>query len=184
MAYNPQLHSLSAKPYGPSQGVPTDARSYFYDEALFVYRPYKDVPEVLTYLNTDEYRTGQFPIFVSSGSLQADGTFTGGTITEYWFKDGVGDSDLVVKSFPSTPLPADVDAEVQGSGSTTDRVVAGQATFTYSAFIGQRVRLLRNYTLQGTRSTAPTYYTFDTASGTFTVSPLPELSETFQIQAY
>lgn len=97
MAYNPNLHVPTNKPVGIGQAIPTDGRSYYYDEALFKYRPYQSEAEVLAYLNTAASRTGQFSIFINDGTLESDGTFTGGTITEYWFKDGTDDADLIVK---------------------------------------------------------------------------------------
>jgi hypothetical protein len=98
MAYNPQDGSLSAKPYSPSQGVPTDGRSYYFDAVLYKWRPYQSTAEVLTYLDTPAKRSGQFPVFVCSGTLGTDGTFTGGTVTEYWFKDGINNEHLVAKT--------------------------------------------------------------------------------------
>lgn len=99
MAFNPTLHSLTGKAMGFSQATPTDARSYFFDATNFVYRPYQDVAEVLSYLNLSKYRFGNFSIYVNvGGTLNGDGTFTGGTISEYSFKDGTADLDLVLSS--------------------------------------------------------------------------------------
>jgi hypothetical protein len=185
MAYNPQDGSLSAKPYAPSQGVPTDSRSYYYDSLIYKWRPYQSTAEVLSYLDTPAKRTGNFPIFIHSGTLNtATGVFTGGSITEYWFKDGVNNADLVVKQSELTPLPDDVDTVVQASGSAIGGVVSGTNTFVFSAFAGKKVRLYRNYQLQGIRTTDPAYYSFTAATGSFTVSPAPVTGESFQIQAY
>lgn len=94
--YNPVNFTLSNKSYGPAQAVPTDARSFFYDSANFVMRPYKDTIEVLTYLNIAKWRGGNYLIYVHSGGvLNANGTFTGGTVAAWWFKDGVADVNLV-----------------------------------------------------------------------------------------
>ena len=84
MAYNPSLHTVTNKPIGIAQPVPTDARSYFYDEGAFSYRPYASIAEVLSYLDTAGKRNGRFPIFITEGSkMQA-----------YWFKNGTADTDI------------------------------------------------------------------------------------------
>lgn len=95
--YDPSQHTVSNKAYGVAQAAPTDGRSYYLDMTLFKYRPYAGTAEVLSYLNTDAKRTGHFPIYVSTGTLESDGTFTGGEVKEYWFKDGTADANLVVK---------------------------------------------------------------------------------------
>lgn len=114
MAFSPSLHSLTGKSMGMSQATPTDARSYFFDETNFVYRPYQDEAEVLSYLNLAKYRTGNFYIFINDGgTLNGDGTFTGGTISTWTFKDGVTDPDLVEVTFGSTPSTfSDVEARI------------------------------------------------------------------------
>jgi hypothetical protein len=97
--YNPAAHTVTNKALGVAQAVPTDARSFFYDASLFIYRPYQSTSEVLTYLNLSKFRVGNFSIFINvGGTLQSGGTFVGGSITEYWFKDGTTNSDLVVKT--------------------------------------------------------------------------------------
>lgn len=96
MAFSPSLHSLTGKAMGMSQATPTDARSYFFDEVNFVYRPYQDTAEVLTYLNLSKYRAGNFYIFINDGgTLNGDGTFTGGTISTWTFRDGTANINLV-----------------------------------------------------------------------------------------
>lgn len=99
MAYNPNLHTPTNKSLGIGQAIPTDARSYYYDETLHKYRPFQDAVEVLSYLNSDASRTGQFSIYINDGTLDTGtGEFTGGTIHEYWFKNGVTDGDLIEKT--------------------------------------------------------------------------------------
>jgi hypothetical protein len=83
MAYNPSLHTATNKPIG-LVNKPVDARTYYFDAATYTYRPYTDVTEVLTYLNSAVDRVGHFSIIVDT--------------VEYWFKDGVADADLIVKS--------------------------------------------------------------------------------------
>jgi len=99
MAYTPTQHTVTNKSLGIAQAVPTDARSYYYQADIFKYRTYQDESEVLAYLNTDASRTGQFSIYINDGTLDTTtGVFTGGTLTEWWFKDGVTDADLVEKT--------------------------------------------------------------------------------------
>lgn len=92
--FNPSLHTATNKPIGLTN-KPVDARTYYYDTTTFSYRPYTNTAEVLAYLvGTD--RTGHFPIIIGTD--------------EYWFKDGIADSDLVLKSageaIPAFAIPA------------------------------------------------------------------------------
>lgn len=115
MPYNPLLHTLIAKPLATSQGGPTDARSYYFDEVLEVYRPYVSTNEVLEYLVVEDDRTGNFPIWINStGVLEADGTITGGEEVQWMFLAGTGPANLVefgaggVKQFATAgdfPMP-------------------------------------------------------------------------------
>lgn len=99
MAYSPAAHSLTGKAMGFSQATSTDARSLFYDAGNFKQRPYVSTAEVLAELVLPKNRFGNFPIFINStGILNPDGTITGGVLEEWWFKDGVADGDLVLKT--------------------------------------------------------------------------------------
>lgn len=94
--YNPVNGTLSNKPYAPAQAVPTDMRSFYYDSSIFTFRAYQDTIEVLSYLNLAKWRGGNYLIYVNEdGVLNPDGTFTGGTVEAWWFKDGVADVNLV-----------------------------------------------------------------------------------------
>ena len=96
--YNPTTGTVSNKPYAPSQNIPTDSRSMFFDGVNFLWRPYQSPTEVLTYLSnaTPKYRGGNFIIIVDSGgTLNSNGTYTGGVNTFYMFKDGLADINLV-----------------------------------------------------------------------------------------
>jgi hypothetical protein len=120
MSYTPSIHSITSKPLAPNGAFPTDARSYFYDVTTFTYRPYANTAEVLAYLNLPQFRKGNFIIFVT----------VGGSVAEYWFKDGVADSDLVVHAGGATT--ADIPVNIPGgskrvgdtipSGSTTQQI--------------------------------------------------------------
>lgn len=96
--YSATQGTVSNKPYAPAQAVPTDSRSYYYDGTNFLWRPYQSTTEVLSYLNLTKYRVGHFTIFVNpTGTLNLDGSFTGGNIVEYWFKNGTANGNLVPK---------------------------------------------------------------------------------------
>lgn len=104
MAYNASQHTTTNKPLGIGSGASTDARSQFYEENFFLYRDYRNLQEVYLYLDTPSKREGKFPIFVNSGGNYDTftGKITGGTTVEYWFKDGVENSNLVLKSSSGT----------------------------------------------------------------------------------
>lgn len=85
--YNPSIHTATNKPIGLTN-KPVDARTYFYSTVTFSYRPYANTAEVLSYLVGDN-RVGQFSIIIGTD--------------EYWFKEGVTDSDLVLKTKPVIP---------------------------------------------------------------------------------
>lgn len=98
MPYDPQIHIPIDKPLGVAQAIPSDARSYFYDAGLLKYRPYQSVAEVNAYLTIAKFRNGHFSIFINStGVLELDGSFTGGTIDEYWYRNGILNGDLIPK---------------------------------------------------------------------------------------
>lgn len=122
MPYNPSLHTTSNKPYG-IQGLPIDARSYFYDESLYSYRVYNNNAEVLSYLNIPDMRRGHFSIFIKDNL---------GVIYEWWFKDGVADIHLVKKmgssGVGSTPVTF-----IEKTLTTEEEVILEWDTF----FIGK-----------------------------------------------
>lgn len=105
MPYLASNGTLSNKPYSPTTGIPTDGRSYLYDGTNFLWRPYASEAEVVTELNSSIKRTGHFPIYINiGGTLGGDGHFTGGFLTEWWFRDGVADENLILKETPETPV--------------------------------------------------------------------------------
>lgn len=102
MPYNPQKHIPINKPVSPDQAIPTDGRSMFYDETLNKYRPYQSKQEVIDYLIVAKTREGRFSIFINTtGVLQPNGNFLGGTVDIYWFRDGFTLADLVLM-FPAS----------------------------------------------------------------------------------
>lgn len=70
-----------------AQPLPTDARSWYYDEPSFSYRPYASKAEVLSYLDTVNKRKGGFPIYITEGSK----------IQAYWFKNAWSSVDDLVR---------------------------------------------------------------------------------------
>ena len=121
--YIPPEHTVSNKSYGMAQAGPTDARTYFFDANNFVYRPYQSTAEVLTYLGLPKYRTGQFDIVVNTGgTLNPDGTLTGGTNAIWYFKNGQADGDLVLKGSAAQRFG------VEDNAATADR------SFTWGTF--------------------------------------------------
>ena len=100
--YVPTTGTVSNKPYAPSQNIPTDSRSMLFDGVNFLWRPYQSPTEVLTYLSnaTPKYRGGNFIIIVDSGgTLNSNGTYTGGTNTFWMFRDGLADANLIKLNF-------------------------------------------------------------------------------------
>ena len=109
MSYKPTIHTGINKPYGMSQGGPTDARSYFYTESTFLYRPYNGTSEALGYLDQTRYREGNFSLFIKDPDTDE--------VEEWWFKDGTANEDLVKKENGAPPatvtpgLQAVIDAD-------------------------------------------------------------------------
>lgn len=104
--YNPSLHTATNKPIGIT-GTPTDARSYYYNTATFAYRPYASTDEVIGYLIGND-RKGQFSVIIGT--------------SEYWFKDGINDGDLVFKSAPA--VWGDISGDITDQADLTARVNA------------------------------------------------------------
>lgn len=109
--YNPGEHTTSNKSYGVAS-VPIDARSYYTDLTLFIMRPYQSLVEALGYLDTAPKRTGHFSVFIHTGTLEPDGSFSGGELLEYWFKAGTADADLVNKLAPDPFTTVDTYADM------------------------------------------------------------------------
>jgi hypothetical protein len=104
--YNAQNGTLSNKSYAPAQGVSTDLRSRYFDPALFLQRDYQSTAEVVACLVGTNIRMGGYSIFINvGGTLNPDGTFTGGTSTEYWFVTPYADGNLVAKATNTYSLP-------------------------------------------------------------------------------
>lgn len=127
--YIPSQATPINKPLGPAQAIPADSRSMFYDGTNFLWRPYQSTAEVLSYLNTATSRSGRFPIYVNvGGTLNGNGTFTGGVIYEYWFRNGTADGDLALK-FPLALTSAQI-LVGNASGIATGVSLTGDATIS------------------------------------------------------
>lgn len=109
---SPTDFTISAKPLAILKSE-IDWRSYFLDKtkAPPLRRPYASVAEALDHLNSSnpivvkQLRTGNFPVYIHSGSLQGDGSFQGGEVNEYWFRNGIADYDLVRKTNTGASIP-------------------------------------------------------------------------------
>lgn len=95
--------ALAKALYKTGSGI--DARSQMLDTSTTpnLSRDYTSPQEVLDYLFNSNasiqalLRTGGFAILINSGGSLLNGVISGGTRNEYWFRDGVADSNLVLK---------------------------------------------------------------------------------------
>lgn len=127
---------------GFSQATPTDARSYFFDTVNFVYRPYQDTAEVLAYLTLAKYRAGNFYLFINDGgTLNPDGTFTGGTISTWTFQDGTADGDLVEVTFDGSSDPAytDITGQTDWDGTPSYMELTADTDLTITGSLNNMV---------------------------------------------
>lgn len=93
--YQPSLDGVVVNsPIAPAQAIPTDARSLYHDRTNFLFRAYQSTSEALAWLS-GTYRSGKFPIYISTGTLQSNGSFLGGQTYIWWFRNGIADSNLV-----------------------------------------------------------------------------------------
>jgi len=142
--YNPSLHTVTNKALGVAQANPTDARTFYYDATLFKYRPYQSTAEVLTYLNLQKYRVGNFPVIINlSGTLQPDGSYTDSTVSEYWFEGCVADTCLKIKSSGGGGGGGTVTDITIGWGTTAlpDPIVTSGFIGVDSGLVASRVRV-------------------------------------------
>lgn len=98
--YNQALFTTIQKSLSITKPYPIDSRTFYYDDVKFAARPYQSTAEVLTYLNSAALRGGNFVVVINTGGIinATTGTLSGGTNAEWWFKDGVADSNLVRRS--------------------------------------------------------------------------------------
>jgi hypothetical protein len=139
--YNSLDGNTATKPYSPSQAIPTDGRSYYYDSANFVWRPFKNIAEALAYFPISKNRVGVYDIIINTGGTYNAGIITGGVNDIYTFKNGIADSNLVFKSLHAQQIPGlylvynaltgKVDADTQNLMTIgSAQIVSGDKYFT------------------------------------------------------
>lgn len=107
MAFNPSKHIPLSKSLA-TINFPIVAQSYYYDEALFVYRPYISEVEVTDYIGV-EFRKGSYDIVINFGGTLVSGVVTGGENKLYWFdndgtlkpKGGSGSTNIGSFDYPA-----------------------------------------------------------------------------------
>jgi len=136
--YQPTLHTGINKPYGLGLGLPTDARSFYYDPSPnFRYRPYTSPAEAIGYLPV-QYREGKFTVFVQS--------VPGAQTKEYWWRDGTADLQLIEKGSTityATDLEMEVPETTSGGQITEDvppKVTSRAKVFHYWWWIKRQVQ--------------------------------------------
>lgn len=96
--YNPSNQLPISKSFGSTGKFPIIGKYEYYtngDGGVYSYRPYVDITEIGTYITSEFRRKGDTFLVNFGGTLSGDGgSISGGTNTEYWYKD-----DLV------TPVP-------------------------------------------------------------------------------
>lgn len=111
MAYNPADHIPLSKPLGAGR-FPIDGKFKFYTNGaggVYEYRPFQSIAEVLGYFPLgSDFRKGNFEILVNTGGILSGdgGSIAGGSNDVYWWKDGVADSDLVLKNTGAVSTPS------------------------------------------------------------------------------
>lgn len=95
--YKPSDGTPINKPISPSLGIP-QGQGFYYDSASYKWSDFVSTAEMLAfYPATNKSRSYHFAIYASIGGTRTNGIVTGGTFSEYWFKNGQADSNLVVK---------------------------------------------------------------------------------------
>lgn len=78
----------------------------------------------------------------------------------------------------STTAPSPYQFTVAASGTF---IIDGQSSITITAFIGYNIIFVRGGITQSTVSTEPSYYSWNRATGAFSISPMAYTNELFQI---
>lgn len=91
MAYNPSQHLPISKAFGSTGKFPLPGKYEFYTNGaggVYSYRPYQNVAEIGTNIPAEFRRKGDTFLVNFGGTLSLDGgSITGGSNTEYWYKD-------------------------------------------------------------------------------------------------
>src|SRR5882672_5205003 len=94
--YQPTKHISLNDALFPANQTPANGRTMYYDTTLFKYRDFRDTTEVRLNRTTNVSRFGHEFISVhQGGTLNSDGSFTGGISTLWWYRNGLLNSDLV-----------------------------------------------------------------------------------------
>jgi len=128
MPYNPTDHSAQNIPLG-AYDKPLDGKFMFYDKVYFKYRPFISNNEVLNYFIGDN-RKGNFDILINTGGTLTEGVVIGGSNSVWWFKDGIADSNLNIKSSGGGDLTN------YYTITQTDNLLDAKASLTGADFIG------------------------------------------------
>lgn len=117
--YQPNKHIVINDAIFPAQNVPFNGRLMYYDTSLFKYRDFKDTQEVRLNRPTSQSRFGHEFISVhQGGTLNSDGSFTGGITTLWWYRNGVADNNLVKIYVDSVNITREVDTMYRKTDST------------------------------------------------------------------
>lgn len=128
---SPGLHTILNKPalISSTSGGPLDAVSQYYDATNFIYRDYQSIAEARTYLTATKWRVSNHLVFIHvGGTLNSNGTYTGGTTRFYLWANGTADGNLV-------PL-SDFIAEGNYVTMTGDQSVNGSKTWNSTQYYG------------------------------------------------
>lgn len=78
-------------------------------------------------------------------------------------------------------VPPDKEIVITASGGDINN---GDNTKIFSDLINRRIRFYRNYKKEGTTNLGASYYGWDSATGTLSVTPSASTDEVFQIECY
>lgn len=94
--YDPQRAGIPSNKGAGVLGKPVDARSWIVDDN-FTERNFNTTAEAIAYFDTSVSRQGKFSVYITADSVTK----------EYWWRDGVADSDLILKlsGGDDVPLP-------------------------------------------------------------------------------
>src|SRR6185312_1027136 len=107
--YSPSKHIPINDAIFPAQKAPINGRKMYYDTTLFLYRAFNGKAEALTNLSTQIARFGfELVVVHEGGTLNGDGSFTGGVNNFYWFRNGLLDADFVKAYVDSVIVPKSV----------------------------------------------------------------------------
>lgn len=108
--YQPTKHISLNDALFPANQTPINGRTMYYDTSLFKYRDFRDTTEVRLNRTTNASRFGhEFIAVHQGGTLNPDGSFTGGITTLWWYRNGLLNTDLAKVYIDSVILTREVD---------------------------------------------------------------------------